>query len=233
MRISSLFTAVLIALTPVAAVADPAPHTITVSGQAEARGAPNQAMLSAGVVSVAPTAAAALAENARKMTGVFAALKKLGVPERSIQTSNFSVQPQYPPYNQNATGLQRIVGYQVSNQVDVVLDDTAKLGPALDALVGAGANQINSVSFGIKGADALQAKARADAVADARTRAETYAKAAGVSLGSVVSIQENGGFEPPRPMVMLRAQAAEAPPTPTAAGELGVTANVTMVFEIR
>ncbi|MBV9420992.1 MAG: SIMPL domain-containing protein, partial [Alphaproteobacteria bacterium] len=171
MRISSLFTAVLIALTPVAAVADPAPHTITVSGQGEARGAPNQAMLSAGVVSVAPTAAAALAENARKMTGVFAALKKLGVPERSIQTSNFSVQPQYPPYNQNATGLQRIVGYQVSNQVDVVLDDTAKLGPALDALVGAGANQINSVSFGIKGADVLQAKARADAVVDARTRA--------------------------------------------------------------
>lgn len=233
MRIAASTAALIGALAtfvPPAAAADTA-HTITVSGSAEARGAPDQAQLSAGVTTVAPTAAAALADNARTMTTVFDTLKRLGVPERAIQTTNFSVSPQYPPYNANDRGLQKIVGYQISNQVNVTLDDTRKLGPALDALVHAGANQINSVSFSIKDADALEAKAQADAVADARRRAETYAKAAGVSLGGVVSISE-GATEAPRPM--YRAMAAQgAPVTPTAAGEQSVTANVTVVFEIR
>src|SRR5690349_1045917 len=140
MRISApalLLAAGLSAFVPLAAQADPA-HTITVSGSGEARGVPDQADLSAGVTTVAPTAAAALAENARTMTNVFDALKRLGIPERAIQTSNFSVSPQYPPYNQNNQGLQKIVGYQITNQVDVTLGDTKKLGPALDALVNAG-----------------------------------------------------------------------------------------------
>ena len=133
---------------------------------------PDQAQLSAGVTTVATTAEAALAENARKMNGVFAALKRIGVPDKSIQTSNFSVSPQYPPYNQNTTGLQRIVGYQVSNQVNVTLDDVKKLGPALDALVAAGANQINSVGFSIRDTGALLVTAREAAVADAMTARE-------------------------------------------------------------
>jgi hypothetical protein len=164
---------------------------------------------------------------------VFATLKRLGVPDKWIQTSNFSVTPQYPPYNQNATGPQRIVGYQVSNEVDVTLDDVKKLGPALDALVGSGANQINSVGFSIRDPAALLATARAAAIADALKRAQTYTHAAGVGLGSVVSIQE-GTIEPPRPMYRMQAVAmAPADATPTAAGEQSVTANVTMVFELR
>jgi len=217
---------------PAGAYADTA-HTITVSGSGEARGAPDQAQLSAGVTTVAPTAAAALAGNARTMTTVFDTLKRLGIPERAIQTSNFSVSPQYPPYNANDRGLQKIVGYQITNQVNVTLDDTRKLGPALDALVNAGANQINSVSYSIHDADALEAKAQEQAIVNARTRAEVYAKAAGVTLGGVVSITEVS-VEAPHPMagvMMMKAEAA--PSTPTSAGEQGVTANVTVVFEIR
>jgi len=223
-----------LALAPVsAAFADAAPRTITVSGAGEARAVPDQAQLSAGVTTTAKTAAAALAENARKMTGVFDALKRLGVADKHIQTSNFSIQPQYPPYNPNATGLQLIVGYTVSNQVDVTLDDVKTLGPSLDALVAAGANQINSVAFSIRDQDSLLAAARAAAIGDAIKRAETYAKAAGVALGPVVSIDERSSESAPAQPRMALMAAKAAPPTPTAAGEQGVTANVSMVFEIR
>lgn len=223
-----------LALAPVsAAFADAAPRTITVSGAGEARAIPDQAQLSAGVTTTAKTAAAALAENARKMTGVFDALKRLGVADKHIQTSNFSIQPQYPPYNPNATGLQLIVGYTVSNQVDVTLDDVKTLGPSLDALVAAGANQINSVAFSIRDQDSLLAAARAAAIGDAIKRAETYAKAAGVALGPVVSIDERSSESAPAQPRMALMAAKAAPPTPTAAGEQGVTANVSMVFEIR
>ncbi len=214
---------------PAPARAADAIRTITVGGQGEARGVPNQANLSAGVSTAAATADAALAENARKMTDVFATRKRLGVPERAIQTSNFSVQPQYAQDDGNRP--ERITGYVVSNQVNVSLDDTKKLGPALDALVGAGANQINSVSFDISDPAALNTKARELAIADARKRAQTYANAADASIGQVVSIEEQAS-ESPRPMFRAMAGLAAAT-TPTAAGELGVTANVTVTFELK
>lgn len=238
MRFSSLsrlgaaaILSALAAFAPLSAQADPTARTITVGGDGEIRGIPDQAQLSAGVATVAPTAQAALEANARKMTAVFDALKKMGVPERAIQTSNFSVQPQYTT---NARGEQgRISGYQVSNQVDVTLDDTKKLGPALDTLIGAGANQIDSVGFGIKNPEALRTKAREAAIADARSRAETYAKAAGVTVGGVLTIVENGGSTP-MPVRPMRAMAGimAAPETPTAAGDMSVTASVSVTFEI-
>jgi hypothetical protein len=222
--------ALVLGMSLAAAQADPA-HTITVQGQGEAHGAPDEAQLSAGVSTVAPTADAALAQNARKMTAVFDALKRMGVPERAIQTSNFSVQPQYAD---NAHGgRQSIAGYEVSNQVDVMLDDTKTLGPALDTLVGAGANQINSVGFAIKDPAALKTAARAAAVADALARAQTYAHAAGASVGTVVTISENGGSEiAPMRGMLFKPMAARAP-TPVAAGEMDVTANVTVTFELK
>jgi hypothetical protein len=161
---------------------------------------------------------------------VFAVLKTLGVPERAIQTSNFSVQPQYANNSGNDGAPPRITGYQVSNQVDVTLDDSRKLGAVIDALVGAGANQINSVSYGFRDPAALQTKARIAAIADARAHAQTYAKAAGVTLGGVVSIDEGGGqgtrFRD------LQFHVASVRETPTAPGEESITDNVTVVFEI-
>ncbi|HEX4293601.1 MAG TPA: SIMPL domain-containing protein [Rhizomicrobium sp.] len=224
---AAVFGAV-IALMPLAASADPM-HTITVSGTGDAAAVPDQAHLSAGVATVAATADAAVSQNARKMTEVFAALTRLGVPERAIQTSNFSVQPQYTA---NTRGdVQTITGYQVSNQVDVRLDDTKKLGPALDALVASGANQINSVSFSISNSDALMTMARQAAIADALKTAQTYAQAAGASVGSVISIREDGGAGV-QPVFALRA-ARMVETTPTAAGEMSVTANVAVTYELK
>jgi uncharacterized protein YggE len=228
---AALFCALAFPASLGAARAAETPATISVSGSGDARAVPNQAQLSAGVATTAATANAAMAENARKMTAVFDALKAMGVPENAIQTSNFSVSPQYSTDNQSDGRPQRIVGYQVSNQVDVLLDDTKKLGPALDALVGAGANQINSVGFSIRDPAALLTSAREAAVADAMARAHTFARAAGVTLGPILSIQDGGSNEPSDGLKMLRL--AGAMRTPTAAGEQSITANVSMVFAIK
>ena len=206
----------------------PLPRTITMSGHGEVRAAPDTAMLSVGVSAQAPTATAALAANSARMQSVMAALKKLGVPDKDIQTSNFSVSPQFANGNGEAP---RVTGYQANNQVEVRLEDVSKLGVTLDALVTAGANQMNGVSFSIRDDAALLAQARAAAVAEARLKAETFTKAAGVGLGSILSIGESGS-EPPR-RLFAAAPMAMAKAVPVALGEQSVGADVTIVWEIK
>ena len=203
------------------------PHTISMTGHGEIRSQPDMAQVTAGVTTTAPTAAQALSANSARMKGVFAALEKLGVPQKNIQTSNFFVSPQYSNGDNNAP--RRLTGYQVNNDVTARLEDVNKLGGALDALVAAGANQINGISFSIQNDAPLLEKARAQAIADARLRAETYAQAAGVTLGPVLSISEGGGEAPPRPMYRMAAMAAD---TQIAPGEQSVAANVSVVWEI-
>lgn len=224
-------SAIFPALILVAALAVPAraadPHTIAMTGHSEIRATPDMAQVTIGVTATAATAAQAVAANSSRMKGVFAALAKLGVPEKNIQTANFFVSPQYTNGDNNTP--RRLTGYQVNNDVTARLDDVGKLGSALDALVAAGANQINGISFSIQNDAPLLEKARAQAVADARARAETYAKAAGVSLGPILSISEGGGEAPPRPMYRMAAMAAE---TRIAPGEQSVTAEISVVWEI-
>jgi hypothetical protein len=198
------------------------------SGHGETHGQPDAAMLSAGVSVDAPSAAAALADANKNMQAVLAALKRLGVADKDIQTRNFSVHPQYANSNGQAP---RVTGYQVTNQVEVRLEEIAKLGPALDALVTVGANQINGVNFSIHDPSALLAEARTEAVADARAKAETFVKAAGVTLGSILSITENGNGGP-RPMVFA-APMARAASVPVALGEETIDADVTITWEIK
>ncbi len=221
-----IFAALLAVLSPALAAA---PRTLSMSGHGEVQAAPDQAQVTAGVTTAAPTAAAALSANTARMKTVFAALEKMGVPERNIQTVNFSVSPQYTNGADNQP--PRLTGYQVSNDVALRLDDVSRLGAALDALVGAGANQMNAISFSIRDPAPLLDKARADAVANARARAQTYARAAGVTLGPILSIAEGGG-DASRPLykaVMMSAARA----VPVAAGEESVNADVAMVWEIQ
>jgi len=202
------------------------PHTISMSGHGEVRSRPDMVSVTAGVTTSAATAAGALAANTARMKTVFASLEKQGVPEKNIQTVNFSVSPQYATGNNEPP---RLTGYQVNNDVSVRLEDVNALGGALDALVGAGANQVNGVSFDIREPAPLLEKARTGAIADARARAETYAKAAGVSLGAILSISEGGGG----PLRMAAPMAFAAKSVPVAAGEQSVTADVSVVWEIR
>ena len=203
------------------------PHTITMTGHGEIKAAPDIATINAGVTSNAATAAAALSANSARMTQIFDALRKLGIPDRDIQTAGFSVSPQYT--NGDNNNVRRLTGYMVSNDVNVRLQDVTRTGAVLDTLVGAGANQMNGIGFDIANPAPVLEKARIQAVADARARAATYAQAAGVTLGPFVSISEGGGETAPRPMFRVMAMAA---PTPIAPGEQSVTADVTVVWEI-
>jgi uncharacterized protein YggE len=215
-----------------ALAADAASRVITVSGEGEVRAAPDEAMLSAGVVTTARTAATALADNSHAMNQVFATLRGAGVPEKSIQTSGFNVSPQYAT-DKDGSQTARITGYQVSNTVNVTVDDLSKVGPTLDALVASGANSIGGISFDIKDPKAALAEARKRAVGDAVARAQTLAQAAGVTLGPITSINEGGGYEP-RPLYRMAAPMnALAAPPPIAASEQSVTANVSITWEIR
>lgn len=224
----SLLFAALLVVTP-ALAQPPEPRTLAMTGHGEVRSAPDQVDITAGVTTNAATAAAALSANTARMKTVFAAIQKLGVAERNIQTSNFSVSPQYSNGANNEA--PRLTGYQVSNSVSVRLDDVGKLGAALDALVAAGANQMNGIGFSIHDPSPMLKTAREQAVADARARAETYARAAGVTLGPILSISE-GGSDVPRPMPKVMYMARAAAPVPVAAGEESVSADVSIVWEI-
>lgn len=212
---------------PAAAQAAP-PRIITMTGHGEAHATPDTAMLSAGVSAQAPIAAAALAANTTRMQAVIAALKKLGISDKDVQTSNFSVSPQYFRGNGEAP---RITGYQANNQVEVRLEDVSKLGAALDALVTAGANQMNGVSFSIRDDAALLAQARAAAVADARLKANTFSKAAGVTLGSILSIGEQAATALVPEFSVQAVNATRS--VPVALGEQGISADVTIIWEIK
>jgi uncharacterized protein len=231
MHISRLvFCALALNLAGAAAFAapdQPLPRTLTVSGQGIAKAAPDEASFSTGVVTHGVTANQALGANSRAMNAVFATLKKLGVPDKAIQTSDLSLSPQYQSCKPNVTCPQRIVGYEVSNNVTVTVE-LAKAGEALDALVASGSNQIGSIGFSIHDTKPLLARARADAVKDALERGQLYAKAAGVSLGPILSIQESGS-EAPRPVFnMLKARVIGG--MPVAGGEENVSAGVSVTW---
>jgi len=207
-------------------------RVLVVSGEGEVRARPDQAQLSAGVVTEAKMAADALAQNNALMTKVLAALGAQGVKDKDVQTSGFSVSPQYPPYRPDAPEDRRITGYQVSNQVTVTVADLAKLGPTLDALVKSGANQLHGVSFSIAKPEPLLDRARREAVKNAQAKARGLAEAAGVALGPILIIQE-GGTAPPVPEMFKMRAAMAAESVPVAAGEQSVSASVSITYTIQ
>ncbi|HFB54863.1 MAG TPA: SIMPL domain-containing protein [Hellea balneolensis] len=202
-----------------------------VSATGHAAQAPDRASVSAGVVSQAPTAGEAMRANARQMSSAFAALKKAGIKERNIQTSQMSLQPQYDYQNRKAP---RITGYEVRNTITAKTYDLDNVGSMLDALVSSGVNNINGVTFSIKDPKAAKDKARTDAIVEARARAESMAKAAGIKLGKVFEIRENSNSAPRPTMYAARMMADSAESTtPISAGEqtLSVTVSITYLID--
>lgn len=209
-----------------------APRTLTVTGTGQAKAAPDEANFSAGVVAMGTTAREALAANSKAMNAVIASLKRQGVPDKSIQTANISLNPQYKPCKPDVACTPKISGYEVSNTVTVTTE-IGKAGPVLDALVASGANQIGGISFAIHDPKPLLSEARTAAVKDALDRAQTIARAAGVTLGPILEMNEGGSYVP-RPMFKTfaaRAVAQEA--MPVAGGEETLSANVSVTFEIK
>ncbi len=204
--------------------------TLNLSAYGETRVAPDMASINLGVLTEAKTAAEALAANAVRMNAVMASLKKAGIAEKDVQTSNLSVNPQYR-YQENLPPV--LTGYQVSNQATVTVRDLKRLGAAVDATVNAGANQVNGISFGITDATAAENAAREAAVKALTAKTELYARATGYRVLRLVSLSEGGGYtpRPPVPMEMLQSSRMKSD-TPVSAGELSVRIDVTGLYEL-
>jgi uncharacterized protein len=204
---------------------------LDINATGEVTRVPDLAIISAGVVSRSATASAALQDSADRMQRVLAALKRAGVADRDIQTSNVSLNPEYRyPQDQSP----QLVGYTASNTVSIRFRDIRNSGKILDALVGQGANQINGPNLTIDKPEAALDEARARAVAIGRARAELYARALGLRVVRIVSVNESGGSYPvPPPMPMYaRAEMAQSK-TSIEPGEQKLQVNLAMTFELQ
>jgi uncharacterized protein YggE len=212
--------------------------TLTINAEAKINVAPDIAYISAGVTEERATASEAMAAQASAMNGVFAALKSAGIAAKDMQTSGLSLYPRYdyievPVRGGGTRGEQKLAGYVASNQITARVRDLDSLGKTIDSLVKAGGNTFSGVTFALDNDKALKNDARTQAMKEALAKADLYASAAGLRVARIVTISE--GYEySPQPVMMARAEmAADAgAPTPVAAGEVGVTASVSVLFEL-
>jgi uncharacterized protein YggE len=203
------------------------PAVISVTGEATVSVPPDLAQIDGGVTSEAKTAREASDANNAAMGKVLLALKGAGIDEKDFQTSRLSLQPQIAP---NRTGPNAIVGYRASNRVTLRLRDVTKVASVIDTLVAAGANDIGGINFMVSQASKLLDEAREQAIADARRKAEIYAKAAGVTLGAPLSISEEGA---PAPIQFRRMAAGMAASAPVAQGEETLAVTVSVSWAIK
>jgi uncharacterized protein YggE len=200
---------------------------ILVIGTGKVHVVPDYARIRSGVTTNARTVKEASDANSKLMSAMTATLLASGIAQTDIQTSRFLVQPVYAPAQPGTA--PKLSGYSVSNQVEVLIRQIAKVGDILDRLATAGATDIGNITFLISDPAKALDQAREAAIADARHKAELYARASGVSLGRVVSITENAVDGAPIPVARAVAMAA---PVPIAAGEDTVEARVTVGYDI-
>jgi uncharacterized protein YggE len=242
-----------------AAIAQPAAQTtitpsanlailnITAEGRSERT--PDLASFTAGVVAQGKTAAEAMAANSRRMTQVIAAIRQSGVAERDIQTSALSVQPQYYQPRERVRQPDgsvteppeptppRIIGYEARNTVTVRVRRLADMGGMIDALVAAGANQVEGPYFSVDQPSAAGDEARADAIRAARHRAELYAREAGYRSARILTISEGGGYYPVARDIVVTGYAGGAmapppPPAPVQPGEMTIGVSLSVQFAL-
>lgn len=210
---------------------------IAIEGRGEVRAAPDMATINSGVTTQGATAREALDANTVAMDELISTLKEAGIEPRDIQTSGFSVTPNYvysDARDENGYTLPpRIDGYQVSNTVTVVVRDLEDLGGILDQSVTVGANTVNGISFSVADPSDLLDEARKLAFADARHKAELYAGVAGVELGDLESVSERADYNGPQPYPMYaRAEMSAAAPVPVEAGELTFAITVNVAWDL-
>lgn len=209
--------------------------TISVTGKGTANVAPDMAIISMGVTKEAETAREALNANTEAMKKVLEEMQNAGIEARDLQTSDFSIQPQYVyPNNDNGEQKPRISGYIVRNSLTVRVRDLEKVGDVLDASVSLGVNDGGNLVFTNDKPDEVINQARTNAVKDAMAKAKTLADAAGVTLGAIKTISEQAHNDIPRPMAKMRTMemAVGSAPVPIAAGENSYDVNVHVTFEI-
>lgn len=206
--------------------------TLNLSAYGETKVAPDMASISLGVMTEGKTAAEAMQANATRMSAVMASLRKAGIADKDIETSNLNLNPQYN-YQENQPPL--LIGYQASNNVTIRVHDLKRLGAAVDASVNAGANQVQGISFGLEDPTAAENAARAAAVKALVAKADLYAQATGYKVSRLVSLSEGGGYTPapPMPMAAFSAKRMESDAgTSVSGGQLSVRIDISGLYEL-
>lgn len=240
-KLTTVLVAALVGLLALSACAAPAtgtspeqPHTITVNGNGVAYGKPDVATVQIGVQSRDADPARAVDNATEKMNAIMAALTGLGIEEKDIQTTNFSVSAQQD-YDPETGRSKDTFTYVVDNTVSVTVRDLGKVGETLGQAVAAGANSIYGVSFSVSDQSALEAEARDKAMADAKARAEQLAKAAGVTLDKPMTISEYSSGPIPYAVDYRTAEAVGGggAPVPVSTGQIQINLQVSVTYIIK
>jgi uncharacterized protein len=203
---------------------------VIVIGEGSVSVPPDYAQIRSGVTTHGKTAKEAADANSKVMAAILAALREAGIEQKDVQTGRYSVHAVYAPPQPNAE--PKLSGFSVSNQITVTVRQINNAGAILDRVIAAGATDVGSVDLLHSDLSKPLDQAREAAIADARRKAEIYARAAGVNLGSVAWITEDSGYAPPVAMKALRAPGAPAAPVPISVGEDTLRAIVTVGFDI-
>jgi uncharacterized protein YggE len=223
--------ALFLAVAPASAQTTSA-RTLNIAGSGEVHAAPDAALISTGVVTEGDTAAAALRANSAAVAKVVDAIRSFGVEAKDVQTIGLSLEPRYyRPDKPSATDKPHIIGYTAANAITVRVRDLGKLGDLIDKVAVAGANRIDGIQFIVSNQEGLLDEARRKAVTDAKDKADLYARAAGFTLGKVMSLTEESGSPVPRPLGRAAAMSAAAP-VPVEAGEMTLSVRVRLVWSL-
>lgn len=215
------------------ALAEMQPWIISVNGTGTAQAKPDTALINAGVVTEAKTAAECYDANNTKMNSVYAALKKAGITDENIKTVTLNLSPRIN-YNRRQDEQERITGYTLTHIFNIKVRDVKKAGEVIDKAMAAGVNNIHNIQFTVEDDSKYMAQAREAAVKDAKDKAEQLAKSAGVALDKIQSLSENYYRHVPMLDSMgFKAAAMERAPAPVQAGELEITDTVSITYTIK
>ena len=212
----------------------PRPATIQVTGQAQASKPPDRVYIDIGVTTQAQKSEAAASENAARISAVIAAVRRAAGPGVELTTAQYSINPNYN-YPRDG-GTPTLVGYTVTNVVQVRLDDLRMIGKVIDGAAHAGSNNVQDIRFALRDEETPRREALREAAVNARREADTLAGALGLRVVRVLSVEEQSPAAI-RPLMMYAqspqlARAEAAPATPVEHGTVALDATVTLTVEV-
>ena len=227
--------ALALAAAPVSPAAEcdlaPGASCVRVESSGTATAAPDRAVLHVAVLTEAGTARQAATENARKADALLKALREALGSAARVETSGYALTPRYDRSPEGSA--PKLAGYAAGNTLKVTLDDLTLVGRAIDAALGAGANDVQSLSFTLRDEGPVRTRALTAAAIQAKAEADAVAEALGLKVVRVVSLVEGGETRPPVPMFeRMTAQTAGAPPTPVDPGLVEFQAHVVLTAEV-
>lgn len=206
----------------------PQPNVMRVVGSSSVSVKPNIAIAQIGVQTISSELDPALMENNKKVDAIISALHQQGVADKDIKTISFNI---YPLRDYKNNDPNRIVGYQVDNMLSVTFRKIDSIGKGLQSAMNAGANNVVGIYFSVSDAESLKNEARAKAIQDAKTKAESMAQSAGINLGKIISINEVSASVPITPKYDYIRSSPESS-VPIQPGELEITVQVEIVYEL-